>query len=118
MPQISTPEYERVPLRVHNFLAGVQLHDVWAIDLPCTRSGITLDEFSRTASAAIHTLAGRARARKHPSLLWSVSWLGSRAGRNRMGNFRNAPDNRRSLEISCARGHAGRTFPRRVPLRK
>jgi len=34
MPQISTPEYERVPLRVHNFLAGVQLHDVWAIDLP------------------------------------------------------------------------------------
>jgi hypothetical protein len=38
-------------LRVHEFLAGVPLHDVWAIDLPRARSGITLDEFLRTASA-------------------------------------------------------------------
>ncbi len=51
MPQISTQEFERLPLRVHAFLAGVPLHDVWAIDLPRTRSGITLDEFLRTASA-------------------------------------------------------------------
>ena len=51
MPQISTQEFERLPLRVHAFLAGVPLHDVWAIDLPHTRSGITLDEFLRTASA-------------------------------------------------------------------
>jgi hypothetical protein len=51
MPQISTQEFERLPLRVHDFLAGVPLHDVWAIDLPRTRSGITLDEFLRTASA-------------------------------------------------------------------
>jgi hypothetical protein len=51
MPQISTHEFERLPLRVHAFLAGVPLHDVWAIDLPHTRSGITLDEFLRTASA-------------------------------------------------------------------
>ena len=51
MPQISTHEFERLPLRVHDFLAGVPLHDVWAIDLPPTRSGITLDEFLRTASA-------------------------------------------------------------------
>jgi Protein of unknown function (DUF2867) len=50
MPQISTHEFERLPLRVHDFLAGVTLHDVWAIDLPRTRSGITLDEFLRTAS--------------------------------------------------------------------
>ena len=34
MPQISTHEFERLPLRVHDFLAGVPLHDVWAIDLP------------------------------------------------------------------------------------
>jgi uncharacterized protein DUF2867 len=53
MPQISTQEFERLPLRVHGFLAGVPLHDVWAIDLPRTRSGITLDEFSRTASACL-----------------------------------------------------------------
>jgi hypothetical protein len=51
MPQISKHEFERLPLRVHDFLAGVPLHDVWAIDLPRTRSGITLDEFLRTASA-------------------------------------------------------------------
>lgn len=50
MPQISIQEFERLPLRVHDFLAGVPLHDVWAVDLPRTRSGITLDEFLRTAS--------------------------------------------------------------------
>ena len=53
MPQISTQEFERLPLRVHDFLAGVPLHDVWAIDLPPTRSGVTLDEFLRTASSCL-----------------------------------------------------------------
>src|SRR5437879_5387983 len=51
MPQISTHEFERLPLRVHDFLAGVPLHDVWVVDLPRARSGITLDEFLRTASS-------------------------------------------------------------------
>jgi hypothetical protein len=51
MPQISTQEFERLPLRVHAFLAGVPLHDVWAVNLPRTRSGITLDEFLRTENA-------------------------------------------------------------------
>jgi hypothetical protein len=55
MPQISTQEFEQLPLRVHDFLAGVPLHDVWAIDLPRTRSGITLDEFLRTASSCLLT---------------------------------------------------------------
>src|SRR5437773_3533706 len=55
MPRISAQEFERLPLRVHTFLAGVPLHDVWAIDLPRTRSGITLDEFLRTASACLLT---------------------------------------------------------------
>src|SRR5215469_4702985 len=45
MPQISKQEFEQLPLRVHHFLAGVALHDVWAIDLPTARSGITLNEF-------------------------------------------------------------------------
>jgi hypothetical protein len=49
MPQISRGEFEKLPLRVHEFLAGVPLHDVWAVDLPRTRSGITLDEFLRTS---------------------------------------------------------------------
>ena len=50
MPQISRQEFERVPLRVHAFLADVPLHDVWAVDLPRIRPGITLDEFLRVAS--------------------------------------------------------------------
>ena len=62
MPQISTQEFERLPLRVHDFLAGVPLHDVWAVDLPRTRSGITLDEFLRTASTRLCTLSPVARA--------------------------------------------------------
>ena len=55
MPQISERELERVPLRVHRFLAGVPLHDVWAVDLPSPRAGITLDEFLRVANDRIYT---------------------------------------------------------------
>ena len=51
MPQVSTQEFERLPLRVHTFLAGVPLHDVWAVDLPRVRAGITLDEFLRVSGA-------------------------------------------------------------------
>jgi hypothetical protein len=47
MPEITCEEFERVPLRVHAFLAGVPLHDAWAVDLPRTRGGITLAEFLR-----------------------------------------------------------------------
>jgi hypothetical protein len=50
MPQVSTQEFERLPLRVHTFLAGVPLHDVWSVDLPRWRVGLTLDEFLRTAN--------------------------------------------------------------------
>jgi hypothetical protein len=62
MPQTSTKEFERLPLRVHDFLAGVPLHDVWVIDLPHTRSGITLDEFLRKASACLLTPSPVVRA--------------------------------------------------------
>jgi hypothetical protein len=62
MPQISPQEFERLPLRVHAFLAGVPLHDVWVVDLPRTRSGITLDEFSRTAGACLLTPSPVVRA--------------------------------------------------------
>jgi hypothetical protein len=50
MPRVSTQEFERLPLRVHTFLAGVPLHDVWSIDLPRWRAGVTLDDFLRTAT--------------------------------------------------------------------
>jgi hypothetical protein len=49
MPRIASDEFTRLPLRVHDVLAGIPLHDVWAVDLPRTRSGITLDEFLRAA---------------------------------------------------------------------
>src|SRR6266513_1431875 len=49
MPRVSAQEVERLPLRVHTFLTGVPLHDVWSIDLPRWRAGLTLDDFLRTA---------------------------------------------------------------------
>src|SRR5271165_5633320 len=45
MPQISPAEFHALPLRVHTFLAGVPLHDVWAVDLSARRHGVTLSEF-------------------------------------------------------------------------
>ena len=51
MPRISRHEFERLPLRVHDVLAGVPLHDVWAVDLPRLRAGITLAEFFNVAGA-------------------------------------------------------------------
>jgi hypothetical protein len=50
MPQISPTEFYALPLRVHAFLADVPLHDVWAVDLPTHREGVTLSEFLRRAS--------------------------------------------------------------------
>ena len=50
MPQISPTEFYALPLLVHTFLADVRLHDVWAVDLPKRRAGVTLSEFLRRAS--------------------------------------------------------------------
>jgi hypothetical protein len=55
MPQISAQEFQRLPLRVHEFLAGVPLHDVWAVDLEHWRAGLTLDEFLQAASNRLFT---------------------------------------------------------------
>ena len=62
MPQISTQEFEQLPLRVHAFLAGVPLHDVWAVDLPRVRPGITLDEFVQRSNALTCTPSPIVRA--------------------------------------------------------
>ena len=62
MPQIPTQEFDRLPLRVHGFLAGVPLHDVWAVDLPRPRPGITLAEFRQTAGARRFPLSPATRA--------------------------------------------------------
>jgi len=62
MPRISAQEFAHLPLRVHGFLADVPLHDVWAVDLPRTRSGITLDEFLRAEKIHQCRLSPSARA--------------------------------------------------------
>src|ERR1700745_3648799 len=51
MPQISAMEFQALPLRVHTLLADVPLHDVWAVDLPKYRDGITLSEFLRQSGS-------------------------------------------------------------------
>ena len=75
MPQISAQEFEGVPLRVHEFLAGVPLHDVWAIDLPRWRTGVTLDQFLRAAHSRLFTPC--AHAAPHPPPRWRTLRLGS-----------------------------------------
>jgi Protein of unknown function (DUF2867) len=50
VPQISPRKFYALPLRVHTLLADVPLHDVWAVDLPTYREGITLSEFLHRAS--------------------------------------------------------------------
>jgi hypothetical protein len=73
MPRISALEFERLPLRVHTFLAGVPLHDVWAVDLPRIRPGITLDEFLRTGGARPYRLSLVVRALL--SIRLGIGWL-------------------------------------------
>ena len=55
MPQVSAQEFHRLRLRVHTFLAGVPLHDVWAVDLSHPRTGITLDTFLRAETNCPHS---------------------------------------------------------------
>jgi hypothetical protein len=63
MPQISPTEFYALTLRVHTFLADVPLHDVWAVDLPKPRDGVTLSEFLRRASqGGINRFPAAARA--------------------------------------------------------
>ena len=47
MPRISPREFLARPFRVHSFLAGVALHDVWAVELPAAQERVTLQEFRR-----------------------------------------------------------------------
>ena len=63
MPQISPTEFYALPLRVHTLLADVPLHDVWAVDLPTHREGVTLSEFlRRTSQSRTNRLPPVARA--------------------------------------------------------
>lgn len=62
----SPEEYQGIPLRAHSLLAGVPLHDVWAVDLPRNRPGRTIVDLRarlggnslRTANPAVRFLFG------------------------------------------------------------
>jgi hypothetical protein len=60
--QISQREFEQLALRAHRLLAGVPLHDVWVVDLPGPRPGITLDEFLRAVNERLFTPTPLVRA--------------------------------------------------------
>lgn len=62
MPRIAKEEFLQLPLKVHEFLHDVPLHDVWAVDLPHLRTGITLDEFLRVSKAHHCKLSPATRA--------------------------------------------------------
>jgi hypothetical protein len=116
MRQASNQEFRRLLLRVHDLLADVPIHDLWAVDLPSRRSGITLDEYLRTANWRPCKLSAPARALLSFRLL-----VGRLLGWDRepaANQCETLANNRRSLEVPCAGGHAGRTFGPRVPLRK
>ncbi|MFZ0737270.1 MAG: DUF2867 domain-containing protein [Candidatus Acidiferrales bacterium] len=65
MPRISPTEFYALPLRVHTFLADVPLHDVWAVDLPTHREGVTLSEFVRRQSQD-KSIAADAKTNRFP----------------------------------------------------
>src|SRR5262249_62142975 len=119
MPQISTEEYERLPLRAHAFLAGVPLHDVWAIDLPRMRSGITLGEFLRAAGGPPFKPSRVVRA-----LLRLRFFVGGLFGwdRERQPPGGGGTFSTRLTSTDCSRplgpaGHRRGAFPLLVPVR-
>ena len=119
MPQISALEFERLPLRVHTFLAGVPLHDVWAVDLPRIRPGITLDEFLRTGGARPYRLSLVVRALL--SIRLCIGWLLGLDREPTPTTWESFSKRLTTAEHSKALAsgrHARRTFPGRIPLRK
>jgi Protein of unknown function (DUF2867) len=119
MPQLSTQEFERLPLRVHTFLTGVPLHDVWSVDLPRWRAGVTLDDFQRTAGNCLCTPPWLVRMLL--DIRFSVGWFfgwDHEPAPTAWKTLRNPSYRDRSFEITGRSRHARWIFPRRLPLRK
>ena len=69
--RVTPEEYNRIDLRAHSLLAGVPLHDVWAVDLP-GRGGRTIADLR--ALLAVENLRA---ANPAVNLLFAVrAWLG------------------------------------------
>ncbi len=77
--RIDPREYERLDLRVHTLLAGVPLHDVWAVDLPGGGSGRTVADLR-----ALVSLESLTRANPAARFLFALRrWLGRAFGWDR-----------------------------------
>jgi hypothetical protein len=48
--RVTREEFERLDLRAHSLLAGIPLHDVWAVDLPRGGQPLTITELRRLMS--------------------------------------------------------------------
>jgi hypothetical protein len=70
--RVTAEEYGRIDLRAHSLLAGVPLHDVWAVDLGGRRRGRTILDV-RALLAAEDLMAANAAVRALFGLRW---WLG------------------------------------------
>jgi hypothetical protein len=117
LPQISSDEFERLPLRVHGFLAGVPLHDVWAVELPRSRGGITLADFLRAAKGRLFAPSPPVRAlvslRFFLGRLFRLDQAPSQAGRAATFADRLTPaDRERSLAPAGERDGAFRVVYR------
>lgn len=80
MPRINPTEFYALPLRANTLLADVPLHDVWAVNLPRLRDGVTLDEFLRRAGQNVFDVAD-AKIRRLPSLARALFHLRLLLGR-------------------------------------
>jgi hypothetical protein len=117
MPQIPREEFERLPLRVHAFLADVPLHDVWAVDLQRPRGGITLAEFLRCAGNLFQQPPFAVRV-----LLRARFFVGGLFGWDRpppqsiSGSFTPLLTNEDRARSARARWNARRAFSHSLPL--
>ncbi len=78
--RVDTEEYARLDLRVHSFLAGVPLHDAWAVDLRGGGPGRTMADLHALISIERLTSANRAVT----FLFWLRTQLGRAFGLDRM----------------------------------
>jgi hypothetical protein len=62
VPKVLKSEFARLPLRVHDLLSDVPLHDAWAVDLPKRHSGITLNAFLHQTKGRVFTESPIVRA--------------------------------------------------------
>ncbi len=98
MPQISPTEFYALPLRVHTLLAGVPLHDVWAVDLPARREGVTLSEFLRRTSQD-ESRATDAKIKKFPPVARALFRLRFFLGR--IFRLEDEPKNASAASFGC-----------------